>query len=558
MTATPSEPAHAAPSFPKAAECDILLLLEGTYPFVSGGVSSWVHQIIRGFPGVRFGLVFIGSRAQDYGPMKYQLPSNVVHLETHYVHEPPPAHRIDPQTKSPQSRAVMEKMHDYFRAARATGRDEGAGEGERLGPEVLHAALRQLHARGLMSESQFLYGESSWEHTARQYRKFCTDPSFIDYFWTIRIMHAPIWVLARAAEQMIPARLYHTVSTGYAGFLGALLKLRTGKPLLVSEHGIYTKERKIDLFQGEWIRDNRNVFERDAGEVAYFRDLWIRFFEALGRMCYDQADRITALFEQNRLRQVADGADPARTLAIPNGVNVARFVPLRAKRPADVPLVLCLIGRVVPIKDIETFIRAMRSVVNRFPYAQGWIAGPEDEDPKYAHDCKILAAGLGLKDRVKFLGFQKIDDLMPQIGLVVLSSISEGLPLVMLEGFAAGVPSVATDVGSCRQLIHGLDQEDQKLGRAGRVVRIADPEGLANACLELLGSASAWRAAQTAAISRVERYYRQEQMFDSFRQLYDEALGQKPARAAPTKAGRGAAAASPAPVAKVAAKAAAS
>jgi glycosyltransferase involved in cell wall biosynthesis len=44
---------------------------------------------------------------------------------------------------------------------------------------------------------------------------------------------------------------------------------------------------------------------------------------------------------------------------------------------------------------------------------------------------------------------------MPKIGLVVLSSISEALPLVLLEGFAAGVPAVATDVGSCRQLIYG-------------------------------------------------------------------------------------------------------
>jgi glycosyltransferase involved in cell wall biosynthesis len=55
---------------------------------------------------------------------------------------------------------------------------------------------------------------------------------------------------------------------------------------------------------------------------------------------------------------------------------------------------------------------------------------------------------------------------MPKIGLVVLSSISEALPLVLLEGLAAGVPAVATDVGSCRQLIYGLSEEDQALGAA--------------------------------------------------------------------------------------------
>ena len=51
----------------RAKEADIALLLEGTYPYVSGGVSSWVNQIIRAFPEYRFALVFIGSQPKDYG-----------------------------------------------------------------------------------------------------------------------------------------------------------------------------------------------------------------------------------------------------------------------------------------------------------------------------------------------------------------------------------------------------------------------------------------------------------------------------------------------------------
>nr|MBP7230144.1 DUF3492 domain-containing protein [Moraxellaceae bacterium] len=51
----------------KAKKADVGLLLEGTFPFVSGGVSSWVNQIIRGFPELTFAICFIGSRRQDYG-----------------------------------------------------------------------------------------------------------------------------------------------------------------------------------------------------------------------------------------------------------------------------------------------------------------------------------------------------------------------------------------------------------------------------------------------------------------------------------------------------------
>jgi len=117
---------------------------------------------------------------------------------------------------------------------------------------------------------------------------------------------------------------------------------------------------------------------------------------------------------------------------------------------------------------------------------------------------------------------------MPQIGLVVLSSISEALPLVLLEGYAAGVPTVATDVGSCRQLVEGLDAEDRALGPSGTVVPIAQPQQLADAALALLGDPVAWHAASRAAVARVERYYTDTLMFDRYRQVYERALTYAP------------------------------
>src|SRR5204863_1865185 len=121
--------------------------------------------------------------------------------------------------------------------------------------------------------------------------------------------------------------------------------------------------------------------------------------------------------------------------------DIARYAAVRARRPPTPPPVLALIGRVVPIKDVMTFVRAMRTVVNRLPNAEGWIVGPEDEDPEYAQQCRNLAVGLGIADQVKFLGFQQLTDVLGKVGVTVLSSISEALPLVMLEGFAAGVPA---------------------------------------------------------------------------------------------------------------------
>ena len=495
---------------------DIGLLLEGTYPYVSGGVSSWVNQIIKGFPEYTFALCFIGSQPSDYGDMRYALPDNVVHLEVHYLHEP---HSKPPVVKRKGNAQVFKEircLHDQYRHTDSPKTETAS----------LLASIMKHRNEGRYAEADFLYSRESWDYITEQYRERCTDPSFVDYFWTVRIMHSPLWKLMALTESFIPVKVFHTISTGYAGFLGALMKQRTGKPLILSEHGIYTKERKIDLFQAEWIRDNRGTLAKDSSEVAYFRHLWIRFFEALGRDCYHHADRIIALYETNRLRQIQDGAPAERTENIPNGINFPHLANVRAQRSDTIPLTICLIGRVVPIKDIKTFIRAMRTVVNQLPTAEAWIAGPEDEDPDYAADCRSLVQGLGLSDHVKFLGFQRIDELLPKVGLLVLSSISEALPLVILEGYAAGVPCVSTDVGSCRQLVEGLGPIDRSIGVSGEIVGIANPTALANAIVGLLSNPERWYAAQAAGITRVERYYTQEQMFGRYRSVYQECLTQ--------------------------------
>lgn len=500
------------PEFPRADSVDVLLLLEGTFPFVAGGVSSWVNQIIRGFPEIRFGAIFLGSRPEDYGDLRYALPDNLVHLETAYLF----AHQENPPVmpvKAPAgSMSEVERMHGLF-------------ETDLKHPDCTHLfsnLMDEAGPDGKVSHEMFLYSKEAWDFIKKSYRRRSTDPSFVDYFWTIRNIHTPFWRLREVALRCPSARIYHSVSTGYAGILGVLLKHRNKKPFMLSEHGIYVKERKIDLYQAQWLKDNRSVFERDPSRVSYFRQLWIRFFEHLGYVTYQAADDIVALYEANRQRQLQDGAPPERTSNIPNGIDVERFAPLRSQRQKTPPPVLCLIGRVVPIKDIKTFIRAMRTVVTHLPDAEAWIAGPEDESPGYARECRELAAQLGLADKVKFLGFQKLTELLPKVGLVVLSSISEALPLVILEGYAAGIPTLATDVGSCRQLVFGLPGEDAAMGASGRVVRIADPEALAQAALELLTNPTEWHRASEAGIQRVETYYSQPMMFDRYRALYDK------------------------------------
>lgn len=498
-------------SLPAAKRVDVMLLLEGTFPYVSGGVSSWVNQIVLGLPDLTFGAVFIGSSPGDYDGFKYELPPNLKHLEVHYLHGeqiiPPISHCVG----NKKGFEILRRLHGWF---------------ANPCPDGLPDELKQLsfyQQSGGVDYKQFLYAEHSWQYLTDMYNERCSDPSFVDYFWTVRNMHAPIWQLAEIAENLIPAGMYHTVSTGYAGFMGGLLHHHTGRPLLLSEHGIYTKERRIDIFNNDWIQDNRNALQRSQTEISYFRDLWIRFFETIGRFCYDASNNIVSLYEGARQREILDGAQLHKTRVVPNGIDLDRFAPLREKRPNDPPQVVALLGRVVPIKDIKTFIRSLKIMIMHLPDLEGWIVGPEGEDPAYAAECKALVESLEIGDKVRFTGFMNPVDLFPQVGLLVLSSISEGLPLVALEGFAAGVPLVATDVGSCRQLVEGgLNQDDIDLGFAGSVVPINNPQALAEACLKLFSDRQAWNSARNAAVARVERFYSQQQMLDEYRTLYRE------------------------------------
>lgn len=512
-------------------EADICLLLEGTFPYVRGGVSTWVKQIIEGMPHLRFSIIYLGADAETLGEPAYELPANVVHIETHLLLEHlegVPARggwrsRVQAlmgamsfRGKAKRSRqyAINSRLHSELRHCKGSVENT-----------VVRRFTDLLTGPNAFSDTQLQQSRGAWETIREKYNEAPEGLDFNHFFWTVRSMHAPLFILASIVSSAPQARVYHSVSTGYAGFLGALLQSKHERPYMISEHGIYTKERELDLAQVEWIPEELDPFKVGLNDnMSYLRSVWIRFFLSLGKMAYSSADSIFTLYEGNRQRQISDGADEHKLSIIPNGVNVGKYRAVRRSSTADVPPVLALIGRVVPIKDIKTFIRAMRIVRTQLPDAQGWLFGPEEEDEAYTLECKLLVKSLGLEEVVRFKGFGKPDEIFPQVGLSVLTSVSEGQPLVVLEGFAAGIPAVTTDVGSCRELIEGVDDQDRAIGSAGAVVPIADPSAFAHAAVALLSDGEAWQRASMAARTRVETYYDEKDMIARYNDAYQQLL----------------------------------
>ena len=494
---------------------DVTLLLEGSYPFVRGGVSAWVHALIEGLPELSFALVHLGAEKTQEEEIRYKLPPNVRELQCHYLVGNMDLGEPRAQVGDAAYFTASEKLHCWFR--------EPAGEPE---DEWLDQVVVQKDRSEAAGTNDFFYSKAAWKQICDSYSANCPDASFQAYFWSVRNMHTPLMKLAAIARSVPPTKIFHAVTTGYAGLLGAILHQRTSRPLILTEHGIYTKERKIEL-QSRFLRDAPDGLVETSGVgMEYYHETWLRMFEGIGRLTYLASNPIISLYELNRQRQIRDGAEAARTRIIPNGVDISRFEPLRVRHPETTPMVLGLIGRIVPIKDIKTFIRTVGILAQRLPEVQGWLIGPEEEDPAYVDECKALVHSLGLQDRIRFMGFQKVEDILPQMGLMALTSISEAFPLVIVESLAAGLPVVSTDVGACRDLIEGNEPEDRELGSAGAIVQMVDHDALAHVAYGLLTDRKRWLAAQQAGITRIERYYQQSRVINGYRDIYNQRMGE--------------------------------
>lgn len=511
-------PMNDSPKYNPDAHADVCLLLEGTYPYVRGGVSTWVKQLIEGMPDLTFSIIFLGASPDDYDEPAYVIPENVAHIEIHYLmgSDSEPREKKKLFARKADKAALFDRntqLHDML--------TDSEQQGVEVPAEVVRDFTSLTSGKDAITRTDLFHSDNAWNAIREKYVDAPEGLDFNHFFWTVRTMHGPLFTLADIVQNAPSANMYHSVSTGYAGYLGAMLQSKTGAPYIISEHGIYTKEREIDLAHVDWIPEELDPFKVGLDDsMGYLRQTWIRFFRSLGRMSYSAADHIYTLYNGNRLRQIEDGAPESRLTIIPNGVSVKTLSQIRRADDAPVPPVLALIGRIVPIKDIKSFVRAMRIIVAKVPDAKGWLVGPEEEDPAYVAECKALVASFGLEDSVQFLGFQKLTDIFPQIGLTVLTSVSEGQPLTTLEGFAAGIPTVTTDVGSCKELIYGDTEEDRAIGPAGAVVPIANPAAFAEAVLPFLTDENKWREIRDAGIKRVEKYYDEKDMLDRYHSIY--------------------------------------
>ena len=483
-------------------DCDVCLILEGCYPYVSGGVSSWTQWLLQQQSHLRFAVVSILPRAERL-EMRYQLPKNVVSHSNLYLHQPGKKSKRAPSTNTLEhlTKLLMNLTQGGDRAHFA---------------ELIDFVNNPSQP---MELCDLLDSPFAWEIVKQMYSRTMPYASFLHYFWAWRALFGGLFA---ALKFKLPrARAYHTVSTGYAGLLAARAHIETGRPAIITEHGIYTNERRIEVLMAEWVADVLDKGLSISDRRYDLRDMWINTFEQYARVCYACCDEIITLYEENQKYQLALGADSLKMKVIPNGIDLQRFENLKRSQQYDPPTI-ALIGRVVPIKDVKTFIGAVNLLRGEFPNLRALIVGPTDEDPAYYDECQALVRQLQLESCVHFTGMVRIEDYLPQIHLNVLTSVSEAQPLAVLEAGAVGIPGVTTDVGSCRELLEGRTDENPSLGPGGIITNLVSPADTARGIEILLRDHVKRNRYGDVLQTRVRCYYNSNEVSQAYTRLYNQ------------------------------------
>ncbi len=190
------------------SHADVCLILEGTYPYVSGGVSSWTHEMITRHSHLTFHLLTILA-PEGSTEIKYDLPSNIVGITNVRMQRLPlgkPAIGLDeilPEFEQPLLAMTSERgnLDEYRRL------------------------LESVQKYGnVLSEASLMDSEPAFELIKRMYMRDYEESSFLDYFWSWRSLMGSLFSVMMAP--LPKASVYHTLSTGYAGMMAARAQAR--------------------------------------------------------------------------------------------------------------------------------------------------------------------------------------------------------------------------------------------------------------------------------------------------------------------------------------------
>jgi len=475
----------------------ISMITEGTYPHQFGGVSVWCDQIVRGMPAYDFELVALMATGSE--PVVWQLPGNVRSIVKVPLWGTPPT---APQPGRGHGRLPSRLIRQLIESLLETSAEAETRFAEVLRNLFDYAQHGNLSA-GLASGRAVKLLVDAWQDRWQGIHQ--ATPTVHDAVTAMQLLDHSLRPLAHRPVQ---ADVVHVATNGLGVLPALMAKWRHETPMIISEHGIYLRE--------QYLHSPRLPYRFPV------KVLYLAFLRQLCALGYREANTITPCNVYNRRWEERLGAEPSRIRTVYNGVDPANF-PMLDGEP-DEPAISWA-GRIDPIKDLETLLRAFALVHGEMPEARLRLFGsPPKGRESYLERCRALAAELGVTDAVIWEGHRdKVREAYAAGRVVALSSLSEGFPYSLIEAMTCGRTCVATDVGGVTEAV----------GDTGIVVPPSSPARLAEAFLTLLQDDEHRHRLADAARQRALEFFTIDGAISKFDEIYSFLASGHPLPVAP-------------------------
>ncbi|SFG16185.1 MULTISPECIES: GT4 family glycosyltransferase PelF [Salegentibacter] len=428
------------------AKPSVLLIMEGTYPFNGGGVSTWAHILCNRVSNVDFKLYSINASFET--EYKYKLSDNIneviqVPLWTpdepyDYISYGEEYYKTVAKKEWTNDEVVAQKFIPIFKSLL----------------EFIYSDDRDIEDLDIIFHQLWFYFEDyDYKETIRNEQVWLTyrdtlakfiigernpDASLIDITIGLRWIYR--FLIPLAIVNIPKVDVSHLTLSGFPVIPALIANYKYGTPIILTEHGVFIRERLLAI---------------NNSEYPYFlKSLLIRFSEAITRLVYHKAEVIISVNKFNQKWEKWYGADPSKFRIIYNGIDPEVFKP-GPKPPhlKDIPTVVAL-ARIFELKDILTMIRSCAVVKRSIPEVQYLVYGDNDAVPDYTKECLELIAELGLQNNFKLMGPRNNpQEVFLEGDISILTSISEGFPYTVIESMGCGIPVVSTDVGGVKEAL---------------------------------------------------------------------------------------------------------
>lgn len=448
---------------------DVMLILEGTYPFNGGGVSTWAHMLCNKVRNVDYTLYSINADFET--KPKYELSESVKNVIQVPLWSP-----LEPQE-------LLNYGKKYFKTVNRKEQNDEASIVTEFVP-IFERLLRHIYEVNADVEAiddtifdMWNYFQNhDYKKTMRSapvWKSFCErvseviakdghyDATLYDFTVGMRWLYR---FLIPISIDVPKVDISHLTISGFPVIPALVLKYKYGTPIVATEHGVFIRERLIAI---------------NTSEYSFFlKNLLIKFSECITKLVYYKADLILSVNKFNMSWEKMYGAHPNKIDVIYNGIDHELFAPSpKPEHLKNIPTVVAA-ARIFELKDILTMIRSCEVVKREIPNVRYLVYGDNNAVPEYTKECNDLIKKLGVEDNFFLAGYHsKPHQLFCEGDISILTSISEGFPYTVLESMSCGIPVVATDVGGVTE---ALDEN------CGFICKPKDHEGIGQSVITLL------------------------------------------------------------------------